>query len=677
MKKTLITILVFILLFILIAGGLGVYFLVRYYRNQSGKPGGNSTYHTQTGPATFAKFKSDTEFKNYFSQSQELNSSSYYSFGSSRNMLSAEMMPTASKIMEGDALPSTYSASSDSVAPDRYSSTNVQVANIDEPDIIKTNGQEIFFSPSSYYYDVPIFREEVISNEVAYPGYQTPSTRVINALPADKISELSKIDTNGDLLLIGDTLIIFNYNTKIIAYNIKDPVNPTKSWEYELQDNSTIYQSRSYNDELYVIASTNIYSAPTCPMPLLSGSDLDFKISCEDIYHPGEIVSSDAVYTIMKFAPKDGKILNNTSFIGSSGQSIVYMSPNNLYITYQKNPDPTNLFFDFLSHDESLFSQDVYNKVKKIKDYELSNNAKLVELNSIVSNYILTLSDDEKTKLENDLENQVKQYLEANKRSLTTTQINKINLADFKVDSIGEVPGELLNQFSMDEYQDHLRIATTIGRNFWSFPFSSSDLESVNDVYILDKNLKVTGDIKDLGVGERIYSVRFLSNQGYVVTFKETDPFYVLDLSNPSNPQKTGELKIPGYSSYLHPISDKLMLGIGKEDSNVKVSLFDISDPKNPTEIDKYNLKEYWSDILNNYHAFLLDDKHQIFFLPGSNNGYVFSYKNNKLVLSKAVSDISARRAIYINDNLYIIGDNKIKVFDEKSWEELSKLDIK
>ncbi|MFZ5391754.1 MAG: beta-propeller domain-containing protein [Patescibacteria group bacterium] len=677
MKKTLITILVFVLLFILIAGSLGAFFLVRYYQNMSGKTGGESTYQTQTGPATFAKFKSDTEFKNYFSQSQELNSSSYYSFGSSRNMLSAEMMPTSSKMMEGDALPSPIRASSDSVAPDRYSSTNVQVANIDEPDIVKTNGQEIFFSPSSYYYDVPIFREEAISSDMAYPGYQAPSTRVINALPADKISELSKIDTNGDLLLIGDTLIIFNYNTKIIAYDIKDPVNPTKSWEYELQDNSTIYQSRSYNDELYIIASTNIYSTPVCPMPLLSGSDLDFKISCEEIYHPGEIVSSDAVYTIMKFAPKDGKLMNNTSFVGSSGQSIVYMSPDNLYITYQKSPDPTNLFFDFLSQDESLFSQDVYSKVKKIKDYELSNNAKLVELNSIVSNYILTLTEDEKTKLENDLENQVKQYLEANKRSLTTTQINKINLADFKVDSIGEVPGVLLNQFSLDEYQDHLRVATTIGRNFWSFPFSSSNLESVNDVYVLDNNLKTTGSIKDLGVGERIYSVRFLSNQGYVVTFKETDPFYVLDLSNPSNPQKTGELKIPGYSSYLHPISDKLILGIGKEDSNVKVSLFDISDPRNPTEIDKYNLKEYWSDILNNYHAFMLDDKHQLFFLPGSNSGYIFSYKNNKLVLSKAISDISARRAIYINDNLYIIGDDKIKVYDENSWEELGKLDIK
>ena len=85
-----------------------------------------------------------------------------------------------------------------------------------------------------------------------------------------------------------------------------------------------------------------------------------------------------------------------------------------------------------------------------------------------------------------------------------------------------------------------------------------------------------------MGKDERIYSARFIGDKGYLVTFKQVDPFYVLDLSNPKKPEIKGELKIPGYSSYLHPISDDLILGIGKEGSVVKVSLFDVSDPTNP-----------------------------------------------------------------------------------------------
>ena len=104
--------------------------------------------------------------------------------------------------------------------------------------------------------------------------------------------------------------------------------------------------------------------------------------------------------------------------------------------------------------------------------------------------------------------------------------------------------------------------------------------------------------------------------------------------------------------------------------------MFDVSDPENPNEIAKYNLDEYWSDILNTHHAFLLDSKHQIFFLPGGRGGYIFSYKDNKLELKRAVSDISAKRAIYINDYLYIIGENKIVVLNELNWEKVNELEF-
>jgi len=226
----------------------------------------------------------------------------------------------------------------------------------------------------------------------------------------------------------------------------------------------------------------------------------------------------------------------------------------------------------------------------------------------------------------------------------------------------------------LDEYEENLRIATTFGERFGCRGFGTGGRESANDVYVLDKNLKIIGAIKDLGMQERIYSARFIGDSGYLVTFRETDPFYVLDLSNPKKPELKGELKIPGYSSYLHPITEDKILGIGKENWQVKISLFDVSQVENPKESDKYLLDESWSDILNTHHAFLLDTKHDVFFLPGSKGGYVFSYKDDKLKLIKAVSEISARRAIYINDYLYIIGDDKIVVLNENDWEKINEM---
>jgi uncharacterized secreted protein with C-terminal beta-propeller domain len=105
----------------------------------------------------------------------------------------------------------------------------------------------------------------------------------------------------------------------------------------------------------------------------------------------------------------------------------------------------------------------------------------------------------------------------------------------------------------------------------------------------------------------------------------------------------------------------------------VKISIFDVSSPESPVELDKYMLNEYWSDILTTHHAFLLDEKHEIFFLPATNGGYIFSYKDNRLKLLKVVSETIARRAIYIEDYLYVIGDNKITVLDETNWEQVKE----
>ncbi len=156
----------------------------------------------------------------------------------------------------------------------------------------------------------------------------------------------------------------------------------------------------------------------------------------------------------------------------------------------------------------------------------------------------------------------------------------------------GAVPGHVLNQFSMSEHAGHLRVATTLGGP-WGF---RDDSESVVTVLAADTggDLVQVGQVGDMGKGERIYAVRFVGDVGYVVTFRQTDPFYTVDLSDPANPVVRGELKITGYSGYLHPISADLVLGIGQEatetgrTTGTKVTLFDVSDLDNPTALDTW-----------------------------------------------------------------------------------------
>ena len=157
----------------------------------------------------------------------------------------------------------------------------------------------------------------------------------------------------------------------------------------------------------------------------------------------------------------------------------------------------------------------------------------------------------------------------------------------------GEVAGSLLNQFSMDEYQGDLRVAVTI-ENF-------SENTQENHIKILRPKrgiLEEIGTIAELGIDERIFAVRFMGPQAYIVTFRQIDPLYALDLSDPTNPKALGELKITGFSSYLHPVGENLLLGVGQEADQdgriegLQISLFDTSDPTDPRRVDQLLLDD-------------------------------------------------------------------------------------
>ncbi len=181
----------------------------------------------------------------------------------------------------------------------------------------------------------------------------------------------------------------------------------------------------------------------------------------------------------------------------------------------------------------------------------------------------------------------------------------------------GTVEGHLLNQFSMDEHQGVLRVATTIATRVFDFTRPWGRIETTNRITTyVEKGgrLELKGKSEELAKGERIYSARFLGNKGYVVTFRQVDPLFTFDLSDPARPRKVGELKVPGFSSYIHPVGDTHLLTIGMhvpEDGSwqgraVKLSLFDVSDLANPRErfTQTVGTTYGWSEALYEHKAF-------------------------------------------------------------------------
>jgi len=146
----------------------------------------------------------------------------------------------------------------------------------------------------------------------------------------------------------------------------------------------------------------------------------------------------------------------------------------------------------------------------------------------------------------------------------------------------------------------------------------------MNNVYVLDMNLSLVGKLENLAEGERIYSVRFMGDKGYIVTFRQVDPFFIIDLSNRAEPKVAGELKIPGYSSYLHPFDENHVIGLGKENNTVKLSFFDVTNVNAPTEIAKYIVEGDWTDseALQEPKAFLFDRQKELLVIPISITQY-------------------------------------------------------
>ncbi len=554
-----------------------------------------------------------------------------------------------------------------------YSSTNIQVEGVDEADIVKNDGKYIY----------------VVSGG---------KVKIVDAYPAENMKILSEITPNksvSEIFINEDKLIVFasgyeyesyseakcmagvrcggysRYSSYIYIYDVSDHANP--KLEKEIEAEGSYVNSRMIGDYVYVISNKYIdISDPQPPIYYVDG--VESKVAASDVYYWNYPDSNYVFTSITAVNVESGETDNKVYLTGYTGE--IYVSQNNIYLTYQKR----------MSYEEKFgrMIEEVYYKIMpdsekdKIKDIWESKGdsySKMSDINSLVRNYSLSLTGTEKDNFDNELMEKLDAFDKLIQREDEKTVIHKINIDKGSIEykSVGEAPGHILNQFSMDEYDGYFRIATTSGQTW--------EGNSANNLYVLDKDLKVVGSVEGLAEGESIYSVRFMGKRAYMVTFKQVDPLFVIDLSDPEAPEVLGYLKIPGYSDYLHPYDENHVIGIGKDVNEsidadkvhsanavyytailgLKISLFDVSDVENPIEESKLVIGDRgtYSPALDDHRAFLFDKEKGLLVLPiqvaelVNETNQWGSYENSKIIFNGAyVLDISLENGISVRGKI-------------------------
>ncbi len=592
------------------------------------------------------KFSSHKELKTYLLEHRETYSSGGYGVQDGREtFLPAMKTMESGTAQSGSGISSAPPAMPTAVptiasSPD-FSTTNIQVKGVDEADIIKTDGK--------YLYTLSGGTLVIID---AYPAEMSKivSMTLVNGQPFE-------IFQQGDRLVVFTTVQdetyvkpatsvapvpIWREVTEARIYDISDRSNPVLS--RTLTFSGTYFNSRMIGDDIYILTSESVPWYDDNPvLPVVKTGD-EREITPE-IYYFDMPYYNYVYYTISSFSLRSGSDIKSQTFLAGYSTTL-YVSMDNIYLAYQK--------------------QIPYARIQAPR----------------------TLVGDSGTIQESQVEGTV----------IHRFAINKGNI-DYK--ATGDVPGHLLNQFSMDEYRGNLRVATTVEG------YGRDRSYMYNNVYILDPYLDTKGSLEYIAPDERIYSTRFIGERLYMVTFKRIDPFFVIDLSDPARPFILGKLKLPGYSDYLHPYDNNHIIGIGKEtESNewggvstggLKLALFDVTDVNNPRLLDKAEIGDSGTDspALQDHRAFLFDRGKDLLVIPvrevtrtpaGSdvkygyrpgvwNGVYVYGLTpDTGFVLKGTVthgdnqdygywnSPQSVRRSLYIGDVLYTVSETLVKM---------------
>ncbi len=544
-------------------------------------------------------------------------------------------------------------------APVRISGTNVQEAGVGEPDLLKTDsGERVAF------YAGPHARQGgPEAKRTGTPG----ETTVVDLANPRRPAIAGTVDVRGRMLLADDRLVVLS-GTTVYGYDVSDPADPKRVWNRTV--NGDVVAARLVNGTVYVVVGQAVNEDQPCPVrPVVDGP----AVACTEVHHPTATVDEPATYTTVALSPGDGSVTGTASVVASAGRATTYVSGDAVYLTYTRSVSRAETVVAFVLEREALDEtarerlRDLRRSDRSPEDYREEVRATLRAWEERTD---ATRAD--RRRLREDLD----AYLAERQRELVRTGVVRVGIGGDgpRVATSGEVPGVVLNQFSMDARDGRLRIATTIP--------GVGDAESVNDVYVLDDSLDVQGSAQGMGEGQRVYAARFVGETAYLVTFRRVDPFHVVDLSDPADPEELGAVKLPGFSEYLHPIGEDRVLGVGRENGSVKAVVFDVSTPSEPRVVDSHVIDDRWSAVSRSHHAFLQDARHEVVFVPGSGGGHVFGYDNDAsgeaaLTLQKRV-DVGgeAVRALYVGDVLYVFGHEEVAVVDETAWQRLGTLDL-
>ncbi|MBW2998542.1 beta-propeller domain-containing protein [Candidatus Woesearchaeota archaeon] len=595
-------------------------------------------------------FNSEDELINFL----EENSQENYYFTNTRS-LGGEVLE-----MEDSAKTIASSANID------FSETNNQVQNVDEGDIIKTDGEYIYTSTSNVLYIVK-----------SYPAEESEIISTIEA--PDNINGLF---INGDKLVVFGTLYDRDHFEELnilprqsmsffMIYDISDKEKPILIDEMKFE--GYYFRSRMIDDNIYFI--TNSHQQRDYPMPIIFRNNEELKIAPDDIYYY-DYNYNNPVYVNINAFNLDTLELESKSIIVESSQNM-YMSENNIYLTYTKYVNEYELERKAVMQASKgyLTTEDnvLISEIKSIDSSILSQNEKESKVYRVFQDRISKLDRDTQKLIEKDSKKILKAKLDEIKH-FEYTVINKINVDELDITpkSSGKVYGHTMNQFSLDENNDVLRIATTTNGR-WD-RFTNNRTESENHIFTLNESLEIIDSVSGIAQDERIYSTRFIEDKLYMVTFRQVDPFFVVDLSNPEEIEILGELKIPGFSRYLHPYDENHIIGIGRDANEdgrqlgLKISLFDVTDVSNPKEVAKYVSKDKYSSSTAEYEhkAFLFSKEKEMLVMPVRSytaprysGAFVFKINEDEIELrglidhSKYGQYTFVERSLYIEDNLY------------------------
>lgn len=549
--------------------------------------------------------------------------------------------------------PSSYKAA----AEGDYTETNVQVEGIDEGDIVKTDG--------SYLYVLS-------NNELIIFKADGGSTKELSRILVAAVSDENSWHNASELYLSGDTVVIIGNEyrsgfatdwgedvsekmlvpyeqdwTTAAFFDVSDPANPV--FLRSFGQSGSYSSSRLEGDVLYLISRYWLSNSvdknePVSFVPLLREGDSAKVMAIDDIrIMPSVQEVNYAVVSSLNV--KSVERIDQKSVLGSA--DTVYMSYNNLYLG------------------STVYSEEVK------EPYQES---------------VYTV--------EEHIGRQMTQLIRIG-----------VDLGTLDVAAQCTIEGSLLNQFSLDEYEGNLRLVMTRSNNSYKIlKDASHDVEvwqplednlTTNALYVLNPALEIIGSITGLAKDEQIYSARFAGPTGYMVTYRQMDPLFAIDLSNPAAPKVTSELKIPGFSTYLHPFGEGRLLGLGYNADgaireNMKLSMFDISDPFDVTELVAMGVDATYSEALDNHKAVLVDTGRTIIGFAGEASSspvyFVYSYDDEAGFVLLSTLELSSSEEYYsgsygtrgfvIGENLYVCSNASLDVFGLEGFEKKVSLKI-